>query len=1148
MKITALEVEGFGVWTGLRLDSLADGLNVFYGPNEAGKSTLMQFVRSVLYGFTPERRRFFPPVHGGRHGGSLFVAGPQGEFQVARFDHSAEGPLEEELRIAGADGFQHGDELLRAILCQIDEAIYNNVFAVGLQELQELATLNDTEAAALLYNLSVGLDRVSLVEVMRELHGSRNRLLDAGGGACQVVDLLAERDKLRTEIEQFAALGNRYGRLAAERDQMDRETAQLEEESRQLGHELRILEIAQAARPRLEHRRTLDHQLEALGPVDEFREADVPRLDQLVGAIDERQKQSTALESEWQELRRKADALEVHVAVLRQAPRIEAFAEQEDWIRALEARILELEAEVAEADGQWKTLCDRLKLPEGDLPKFSPRSLAALRPVAEEARRCRQRLEDVRAQVTAGQEAHESLAKQIRTSLDARGERHLSEATERVGGLVSQLRRRLQIDERLEQMERHHHELNEQHRRLTEQQLLPGSTLVVLGGLFVAGVALILLTATNLLAPNSLLGAAGWPLAILGALATGTAVIMKLSMERSNARRMENCHRQLRMLHGQVQEAKHEREALDRQLPHGSGSLKARLEAAERELASLEELVPLDAQREAARRESDAGASRVQEAAADLAAARRRWEEALAAAGFPKGLSPKQVRHLAARAGEMKDLRDRLQRHREDLGQRSQELENLTGRIAQLAGDLGVEVSGKAPVEQLHALVAHLRDQEARWKQRRELVQQARQLRRRRLRARLAVARLKRRRRQLLDQAGVHDEAEFRRRAADHARGLQLRGEREALQREIDAAIAGYCPEEEICRQIDRAQGVNLEGRREQLQKRIEACAAQLKQRYEKRGQLLEQLKAVAENRGPAAKRLELATVEKRLEESVRRWQVLAVTHQVLEQVRKTYEQTRQPETLQEATRYLRRLTQEHYRRVWTPLDEDVLVLDDADGRAVPVELLSRGTREQLFLSLRLALADSYGRRGVLLPMILDDVLVNFDAQRAKAAAGAVRDFSAAGHQVFVFTCHEHIAKLFQALRVEVHELPDHAQSRPMVSLVRKPAARQAKRRPPEEAPLEVVAAIPPSPPPEPAPPAGEPPAREPMEELPPWEEDDTEPPGVLAVPPVDVDAAVGIFDLVDSAAESLYEESLYEEDARLRPFDGPDAEGAEAA
>jgi uncharacterized protein YhaN len=78
------------------------------------------------------------------------------------------------------------------------------------------------------------------------------------------------------------------------------------------------------------------------------------------------------------------------------------------------------------------------------------------------------------------------------------------------------------------------------------------------------------------------------------------------------------------------------------------------------------------------------------------------------------------------------------------------------------------------------------------------------------------------------------------------------------------------------------------------------------------------------------------------------------------------------------------------------------------------VEVLSRGAREQLFLSLRLSLAAYFARRGAPLPLILDDVLVNFDAERAKAAAQVLRDFAAAGHQMLVFTCHEHIAKLLQ--------------------------------------------------------------------------------------------------------------------------------------
>ena len=77
-------------------------------------------------------------------------------------------------------------------------------------------------------------------------------------------------------------------------------------------------------------------------------------------------------------------------------------------------------------------------------------------------------------------------------------------------------------------------------------------------------------------------------------------------------------------------------------------------------------------------------------------------------------------------------------------------------------------------------------------------------------------------------------------------------------------------------------------------------------------------------------------------------------------------------------------MTQGRYRRVWTPVGERVLRVEDADGHWLPVKVLSRGAREQLFLSLRLSLSAYFARRGAPLPLILDDVLVNFDSERAK--------------------------------------------------------------------------------------------------------------------------------------------------------------------
>jgi hypothetical protein len=62
------------------------------------------------------------------------------------------------------------------------------------------------------------------------------------------------------------------------------------------------------------------------------------------------------------------------------------------------------------------------------------------------------------------------------------------------------------------------------------------------------------------------------------------------------------------------------------------------------------------------------------------------------------------------------------------------------------------------------------------------------------------------------------------------------------------------------------------------------------------------------------------------------------------------------------------------------------------------------------------------------MPLVLDDVLVNFDEDRARAAAAVLQDFAAAGHQLFVFTCHEHLAAMFNLLGVSVRRLPNNAE------------------------------------------------------------------------------------------------------------------------
>ncbi len=1046
MRITALQVEGFGVWTGLRVEGMAPTVNLLVGPNEAGKTTLMQFVRSILYGFSPPRRDFLPPRHGGHPGGWLEVAAPSGAFRISRSaDLHADSPAPGKLVVEGLDGARHGEQLLPVLLSSVDEAVFNNVFAIGLRELQELGLLGGTEAASLLYNLSAGLDRVSVVEVMKELTRSRQRIVAPGDQPCRLGELFAQREKLQAEIAELGRTTRHYGRLTADRGQVEREAARLEGEVESLQSQLRTLEIAGGLRGQFAERADLDAQFAAVAPGFAMPEGALKRLEGMTKRLREHQDQARGLQGQRERLRREAAGLERNEALYRQAARIEALGEQQSWITMLQEQILQLEAEIDEVEPKLAAEQKRFGLEHKhtqSLTTLSGRTLAGLRQPASAIRMASRRLEEAKRQLAAAEETALALTEQFERSLSARGQDDLGAAIEQTSQLMAQLRRRVQIDERLEQMKEHRAELEDQSHTLIGRQVMPAWVIVGLGGVFVLGVILFM---AGWILPTSLTGSSGLTLSLLGIAGIAAAVLTKLYLDRSNNRQLESCQKQIELLNFQVRQAKEEREAIDAELPRGGGPIQSRLEAAERELAALEELTPLDARRAAAQRDAESAAEHVAQCEKQLVTTRRRWREGLAVLGLPDKLSPKQVRKLIESSERIDEITRRLARRREELAQRRHELESLTGRIAQLAADALVEVGGRSPIDQLRVLSEELALHEMQMQQRRELRDQARKLRRQQARHEAAARRVKLRRRQLFREAGVADEAEFRHRAVQCARAEQLAERRRVVQREIDAALGGHCTEETVLEAVRSPD--ELDARRQDTAERLQDVQSQLRDRYEQRGRLAEQLRMLADDRRLPAKRLELAMIEKQIADAKRRWQVLALTSRLLESVRSTYERDRQPETLQEASGYLHRFTGGRYARIWTPIDEDVLRVDDADGRTYPVERLSHGTREQLFLSLRLALAGTYARRGVHLPMILDDVLVNFDSSRAAAAAEALREFAQAGHQLLLFTCHDHIAELFRSSDATVAELPNCSDIEPAAVVLGRSGERKRPQR-----------------------------------------------------------------------------------------------------
>ena len=144
------------------------------------------------------------------------------------------------------------------------------------------------------------------------------------------------------------------------------------------------------------------------------------------------------------------------------------------------------------------------------------------------------------------------------------------------------------------------------------------------------------------------------------------------------------------------------------------------------------------------------------------------------------------------------------------------------------------------------------------------------------------------------------------------------------------------------------------------------------------------------------------------------RYARLHIARELLRSGIERYRREQQGPLLHAASAHFAMLTGERYERLGVDQDSAgriVLLAIDCAGGACPVDGLSEGTRDQLYLSLRVAAIEAHAARSEPLPFVADDLLVNFDDTRA---AAALRLLAALGRktQVILFTHHDHVAAM----------------------------------------------------------------------------------------------------------------------------------------
>ncbi len=149
------------------------------------------------------------------------------------------------------------------------------------------------------------------------------------------------------------------------------------------------------------------------------------------------------------------------------------------------------------------------------------------------------------------------------------------------------------------------------------------------------------------------------------------------------------------------------------------------------------------------------------------------------------------------------------------------------------------------------------------------------------------------------------------------------------------------------------------------------------------------------------------------IEADAREYIVGTIAGELLKRTVERYQAKAQGPVVLSASGYFRELTCGSFAGLRPDVDDkgDVLLGLRSDGNTLAIEQMSEGTRDQLYLALRLATIEHWFDSHPPIPFIVDDILLSFDDERAEAAIRTLLRL-ASQTQVLFFTHHEHLVSL----------------------------------------------------------------------------------------------------------------------------------------
>lgn len=988
MIITDIHIYGYGKLTDFMLSDI-QSLQVIYGENEAGKSTIMSFIHSVLFGFPAKTQSElrYEPKEGAKYGGRLTAVFPdRGKAVIERVKGKASG----DVNVLLEDGTRGGEELLSELLNHIDKNLYQSIFSFNIHGLQNVNQMKGEDLGRYLFSAgSLGTDHlVSAENILQKELESRFK---PNGKKPTMNIKLKEMKQLHRDLKNAEKNNEHYWVLLQEKESIENDLKRIQHELEAQRQELSRLREWKDINPLLAEEQELIKEREKFTDMT-FPANGLALLEKLESLIKPLEGRKANLESRISILEQELAKSQPDYLLLKHEPQINSAVEglplldklmQED--KELLIKLDNITEEILNLQERLHLHIDEQQLEQADTSVFMKEKINTVNFRRNHLQAMKMELDERFNDEKSVLEKTEQKIGELKEQLLTEEERAAIKETLSVTANKDHIEKELQnTQERLQfllKAEKKEQEKSQQKSYSDKRQLL------FLGILFAAF--------------------AGWGIfsqlwVIAGAGVIGTAFCFTMANKKEPKGQDSFIEDEIKALR------KKEQSLLDKlkhpDIQHAE-SLEAQLkEDSERQNQLIQLQIHLEQANEKYEKVINSFEKWEKDSADLEAELLQLGKQLLLPSEIAKnylGDAFSLIEKLKVLNREKKYILERKEAAEKGIKEKLQTFRELK---ALLVGEPG---SVQEIVYQLKNRLKEETEKQIKQGERENKLQELK------LELGTVLAELSHYQKEcsrLFSSAGTDGAEEYREKAVQAQKLSELEEQLKQVRRQIN--LYSFSQEE-----IGKYSSV---AKPEAEIQAISENAAQLKESIPVLQSKLAEVNheiGILEEGGTYAELLhKFALLKSEFEAEAKEWAKYAAAKDILDRTINSFKNERLPKMLEKAEQYLSYLTNGRYVRIFPKEEGSGFLIESRTGAVFEAKELSQATAEQIYVSFRIALAMTiYGKYPF--PIIIDDSFVNFDHVRTERMINLLKSLT--NRQILFFTCHKHLLPYFPEEQIQ---------------------------------------------------------------------------------------------------------------------------------